>query len=96
MKKHHRTRWETTIKTTGAKSEMEKTELKTKHVYGAAAIAHCLKDVDFPITKNQLVRRYGNCVVEIEKGETMKLKEVLDYVQKGTFNSPVDIEKSLK
>ena len=95
MKKHHRTRWEKPIKTTRAKSEMQKTEL-TKHVYGAAAIAQCLKDVDFPISKNQLVRRYGNCVVEIEKGETMKLKEVLDYVPKGTFNSPVDIEKSLK
>jgi hypothetical protein len=91
MRKQHRTRWETTIKTTRAK-----TELTTKHVYGAAAIAHCLKDVDFPISKNQLVRRYGNCVVEIEKGETMKLKDVLDYVQKATFNSPADIEKAIK
>lgn len=75
---------------------MRKRVPKSKHVYGAAAIAECLKDVDFPISKNQLVRRYGNCVVEIEKGETMKLKDVLDYVEKGTFNSPVEIEKSLK
>lgn len=75
---------------------MRKRVSKSKNVYGAAAIAECLKDVDFPISKNQLVRRYGNCVVEIEKGETMKLKDVLDYVEKGTFNSPVDIEKSLK
>lgn len=75
---------------------MKKDESKSKHVYGAAAIAECLKDVDFPISKNDLARRYGSCVVEIEKGKTMTLKEVLDYVQKGTFNSPVDIEKALK
>jgi len=92
MRKHHRTRWETTGKKNGAKSEMKNTE----HVYGAAAIAQCFKDVDFPISKKQLVRKYGKCVVEIEKGETMKLKDVLDYVEDGTFNSPVDIEKSLK
>ena len=96
MRKHHRTRWETKIKKNGTKSEMKNTESKTEHVYGAAAIAQCFKDVDFPISKKQLVRKYGKCVVEIEKGETMKLKDVLDYVEDGTFNSPVDIEKSLK
>jgi len=34
--------------------------------------------------------------IEIEKGETMKLKDVLDYVQEGTFNSPADLEKAIK
>lgn len=75
---------------------MRKSVSNPKHVYGAAAIAECLKGVDFPISKNQLARRYGSCVVEIEKGETMTLKDVLDYVQKGKFNSPADIERSLK
>lgn len=75
---------------------MRKSGHKPKHVYGAAAIAECLKGVDFPISKNQLARRYGSCMIEIEKGKTMTLKDVLDYVQKGTFNSPADIERSLK
>ena len=75
---------------------MRKPRSTSKHVYGAAAIAECLKDVDFPISKKQLVRKYGKCVVEIEKGETMKLKDVLDYVEEGTYDSPVEIEKALK
>ena len=46
----HRVRWETaTIKKHSAKSEIKNTE----HVYGAAAIAQCFKDVDFPISKKQ-------------------------------------------
>ena len=75
---------------------MKKREPKSEPVYGAAAIALCLKDVDFPISKKELISQYGSCEIEIEKGETMKLKDVLDYVEDGTYDSPVDLEKALK
>ena len=69
---------------------------ESKHVFGAAAIAKCLKDVDFPISRKDLISQYGNCQIDIEKGETMKLKDVLDYVEEGTFDSPADLEKAIK
>jgi hypothetical protein len=66
------------------------------HAYGAAAIARCLEGADFPISKKDILSKYGNCQVEFKKGETMKLRDVLTDVDENEFNSPVDLEKAIK
>ena len=64
--------------------------------YGAAAVSKCIHGTSFPISKNDLLSRYGNCQVEWRKGESMKLRDLFEGVTDETFNSPVDIEKALK
>ena len=50
-------------------------------VYGAASLTRVLNGVDFPITKEQIIDRYGHKEVNYSKGN---LKLMKDIVQKCT------------
>jgi hypothetical protein len=65
------------------------------HAYGAAAISMAIKGTDFPVSKQDLISRYGDKQVEITKGNPQKLRDILNEVPDETFNSPVDLEKAL-
>jgi len=65
------------------------------HAYGAAAVAQAIKGTSFPVSKQDLINRYGDKEVEITKGNTQNLRDILDEVPDETFNSPVDLEKAL-
>ena len=65
------------------------------HAYGAAAIAQAIKGTDFPISRNDLIKRYGDKEVQITKGNSQKLKDILEEIPNETFNSPIDLEKAI-
>lgn len=65
------------------------------HAYGAAAITNAISGANFPMSKNDLISKYGDKNVEITKGNPQKLRDILDNVPEETFNSPVDLEKAV-
>ena len=62
------------------------------HAYGAAALASIFRDADFPLSKQDILSRYGNHEIEYKKGSVVKIKDVLGNIQNETFNSPADLE----
>lgn len=50
-------------------------------VYGAASLTRVLNGVDFPITKDEIINKYGHKEVSYSKGN---LKLMKDIVQKCT------------
>lgn len=64
--------------------------------YGAAAVTKCIHGADFPISKRDIISKYGSCEVEWTKGNPQKLSDILDDVPDESFNSPIDLEKALK
>jgi hypothetical protein len=65
------------------------------HAYGAAAVSMAIKGVDFPISKRDLINRYGDKKVEITKGNPQNLRDILEDIPNETFHSPVDLEKAV-
>lgn len=68
---------------------------KPGRAYGAAAVAKIFKDVSFPLSKHDIMQRYGEKDIEYTKGSHVKLKQVLWDVQDDTFKSPADLEHAL-
>jgi len=62
------------------------------HAYGAAALASVFRDVDFPLSKHEIISKYGNKEIEYTKGNIVKIKDVLGNISNETFNSPADLE----
>ena len=65
------------------------------HAYGAAAVTNAIKGAHFPMSKNDIIQKYGDKEIELHKGHSVKLKDVLSNVTDETFNSPVDLEKAI-
>ncbi|OGI21866.1 MAG: hypothetical protein A2287_07200 [Candidatus Melainabacteria bacterium RIFOXYA12_FULL_32_12] len=65
------------------------------HAYGAAAVTMAIKGADFPMSKEDLISKYGDKEVEITKGNPQKLRDVLNNIPSETFNSPVELEKAV-
>lgn len=65
------------------------------HAYGAAAITMAIKGANFPISKRDLLSRYGDKEVEIRKGNPQRLSDIFNNIPDETFNSPRDIEKAV-
>ena len=68
---------------------------KPGNAYGAASVSKCLKNASFPMSKQDLITKYGSCEIEWTKGQPIQLKSVIDKVPDKTFNSPADLEHSL-
>lgn len=66
-----------------------------EHAYGAAAVAKMLHGEHFPITKQDLLSKHGNHDIEWRKGETLKMRDLLENVSQEEFNSPIDVEKAI-
>ena len=62
------------------------------HAYGAAAVAQIFKDADFPLSKRDILDKYGNREIEYTKGSHVKVKDILSGIANDTFNSPAELE----
>lgn len=62
------------------------------HAFGAAAVANVFKNADFPLSKKDIMEKYGNKEIEYTKGNTIKVKDILNNISDETFNSPADLE----
>jgi len=62
------------------------------HAFGAAAVAQIFKDADFPLSKQDIMKMYGDREIEYTKGEKIKVSDVLGDIPNETFNSPADLE----
>jgi hypothetical protein len=65
---------------------MENSIEKPKSVaYGAASLTRVLHGVDFPITKNQIIEKYGHKEVSYSKGSTKTMAEIVSRCDTETF-----------
>jgi|GEM_PF-2995347 len=55
--------------------------------YGAASLTRVLNGIGFPVTKEQIINRYGDKEVQYSKGNLRTLKEIVAKCSKETFNS---------
>ena len=62
------------------------------NAFGAAAVANAIKGADFPMSKQDLLQKYGNKEIEYRVGEYMKLSDVIGDMPDETFNSAADLE----
>lgn len=65
------------------------------HAYGAAAITHALHGVQFPMSKQELLKMYGNKDIEFTKDKHCKLSEIIDELPDQIFNSPAELEHAI-
>jgi len=65
---------------------------KPGRAYGAAAVASAFKNADFPLSKQDIIGCFGDKEIEYKKGTPVKVKEILENIPDGTFNSPADLE----
>jgi hypothetical protein len=65
---------------------MENSTEKPKSIaYGAASLTRVLHGVDFPITKNQIIEKYGDKEVNYSKGSTKTMAEIVSKCVDETF-----------
>jgi hypothetical protein len=68
---------------------------KPGKAYGAAAIARVFKNISFPLSKNDIMEKYGTREIEFTKGSPVQVRQILWDIQDETFNSPADLEHAL-
>lgn len=61
--------------------------------YGAASLTQALSGVNFPISRQDLINQVGDRQVEVVKGKTMMMKDLLMACPHDMYNSPVDVTK---
>jgi hypothetical protein len=59
-------------------------------VNGRAALAHALRDVCFPVSKQELIRSVGNRTIEFRRGQPIRMKDALDRTSHSEFVSLLD------
>jgi hypothetical protein len=60
--------------------------------YGIASVTHVLEGLHFPISRQDLMQRYGNKIIQWTKeGQSYKLAECLRQVRQEQFNSITEI-----
>ena len=64
--------------------------------YGSAAVTQALGGVDFPASKDELISMRGDRDVQVEKGEHMKLREILQRLPQDNFDSMADLVSALR
>ncbi|OGH95687.1 MAG: hypothetical protein A2287_03820 [Candidatus Melainabacteria bacterium RIFOXYA12_FULL_32_12] len=68
---------------------------KKSGVYGAAAIAQAFKGASFPMSKEDILEKYGDRKVQYHVGKKEHLRDVIENIPDETFNSTVDLEHAL-
>lgn len=76
--------------------EYEKPGPARGEAYGAAAVTQALSGIDFPASKDDLISQRGDRDVEVEKGRSMKLRDLLQRLPQNNFNSMSDLVSSLR
>jgi len=61
------------------------------HAYGIASVSNALGGCDFPMTKQDLIAKYGNRQIEWTKGNPEPLKDVLINATEDQFDSMADV-----
>jgi len=64
------------------------------NAHGVAALGSIFKYVDFPITKQEIIQKYGNRDIEYTSGETMKVCEIIENSSKDEFSSLDELEQA--
>ena len=59
--------------------------------HGIAAITQALSGLEFPVTKDDLLKKVGNRDIEYRKGEPVSLREILDAVEPDSFPSMANV-----
>ena len=62
----------------------------TEPVGGRAALAHALRDVCFPVSKQELIRSVGNRSVEFRRGQPIRMKDALERTGPTEFATLLD------
>jgi hypothetical protein len=64
-------------------------------VYGAVAIAKVFKGADFPMTKDDIIQKYGDKEIEYHVGKKEKLTDILHDIPEQSYNRTTDLEHAL-
>jgi|GEM_PF-1550099 len=64
-------------------------------VYGAVAIAKVFKGANFPMTKEDIIQRYGDREIEYHIGRREKLADILQDIPEQSFNRTTELEHAL-
>ena len=55
--------------------------------YGAASLTQILHGIYFPVTKEEIIHKYGDKEVNYSKGNIKKMKDIISKCTKETFFS---------
>jgi len=61
------------------------------HAYGIASVSNALGGVDFPMSKDDLISKYGDRRIEWTKGNPAQLRDVLKNAEENQFSSMADV-----
>ena len=61
------------------------------HAYGIASISNALSGAEFPMSKRDVLSKYGDKQIEWKKGQTGALKDILETTPDQHFNSMADL-----
>lgn len=59
--------------------------------YGAASLTRVLNGIGFPVTKDEIIDRYGHKEVQYSKGNLKTLKDIVTKCSKETFTSMAEL-----
>jgi hypothetical protein len=60
--------------------------------HGVKALGAIFKYVNFPISKQEIIQKYGDREIEYTSGETMKVKDIFTDYPKDKFDTLSDLE----
>ena len=67
---------------------LENETIKPKGIaYGAASLTRVLNGIGFPVTKEEIISKYGHKEVQYSKGNLKTLKDIVTKCSKETFTS---------
>jgi len=61
------------------------------HAYGIAAITQALSGLDFPVSKQELLKRAGSHEIEYHKGKPVSLRRIIDAIDVDEFPSMANV-----
>ncbi len=70
-------------------------EATTGGFYGAAAIARVFKGADFPLSKQDILQKYGDREIEYHLGKKERLSDIIQDIPDQTFNRTTDLEHAV-
>lgn len=66
-----------------------------KQAYGVASITKLLGGVDFPLSKQEILKAYGNSTINWTKNQNFVLKDLLKSVKTEQFLSAADLASAI-
>lgn len=65
------------------------------HAYGIAAVTQALSGLDFPVSKQDVLKRAGNQQIEYHKGQPVSLKKIIEGTDEENFPSMANIVEAV-